>query len=795
MKRIILLFVLLMPLYAYSQDLNAIQNIARQLQSGTISQDQLLQQAEAAGYDISDLEQLRGDQEKSFDREPQMDNIDIAGAPSFAQDTMQDRWRRRMDSLRWDQWKRKAKRDTLRSKYFGYDLFMGREEKFDRGDIGKLDPNYQIGPGDEIIVSIWGETERRMITKVSRDGTIFIEQYGQIEVSGLSLEQLEEKLTKRLSTIYSGLKPSRGNPTTFLDVNLGELQSIQVFVVGQVDQAGSQFVSSYSTAFSALYKAGGPTIKGSLRDIRVIRDGEVIANLDLYNFITSGTMPEDIRLRNNDVVYVPPRISKVRLQGEVKEESFYELKKNETLRELLQYSGGIKRTADERHVQIERIAPFKTRGEDAEVYKVLSVDFGQFNDEGEFEVNTVPIQDNDIVTVMPVTGESSRDSVPGGVNFVNISGHVYKPGKYVLTDSMTIKDLLHKAGGLKDSIYWGETFQTRADLIRYKDNYLDKEIIPVQLDKLMEGDEDKHNFLLRSRDSIIVYGADVVHDLKEVTVYGEVKDTGRYSLEDNMTLQDLLLQAGGFTKQAYKYNIEVFRLRNEGRDEDFVKFHDVAISPDILHKFDKSDDFELRDYDVVVVRKDPDFEPHRIVEISGEVKFPGKYPILDKNETFHELIDRAGGLTDEAFMPGLQFKRNDSLRIVGNFDRMLNKKTRGIILQEDDQIYIPRHPGTVKVTGNVRNPGLVQYNENWSMDNYIEAAGDYTFDAAKSKTVVYYPGGNARKKRLFWDPKVKEGSEIYVPERPERDINITELLTSWASIATNIATVIYILEK
>ncbi len=797
MKRLLLLFVLVLPLYTYSQDLNAIQNIARQVQSGTISQDQLLRQAEAAGFSMSDLQQMREEQQGELDMSPsQRSDIDMAGAPSFQMDTTKGEYGMKVDSLMWEDILKQREKDTLRSKYFGYELFMGPEDKYERIDIGKLDPNYVISPGDEIILSIWGETEMRSVTKVSRDGTIFIEKYGQIEVAGLSLSQLEEKLTKRLSKIYSGLKPSQGNPTTFLDVSLGELQTIQVYVIGKVDKPGSHFVSSYSTAFTALYKAGGPTIKGSLRDIRVIRDGEVIANLDIYNFITSGKLPDDVRLQNDDVIYIPPRISKVKLQGEVKDDSFYELKEDETLRDLMYFSGGIKSTADEKQVQVERIASFKQRGDDAEVYKALSVDLGKYNEEGKFEINDYPIQDNDIVTVMPLTGEPARDSVPGGVNFVNISGHVYKPGKYVLRDSMKLRDLLHKAGGLKDSVYWGETYKKRADLIRYKKNYLDKEIIPIKLDKLIENEDETQNMLLQSRDSIIVYGADVIHDHKEVIIYGEVKDTGAYNLQDNMTLQDLLLQAGGFTKKAYKYNIEVFRLRNdEGEEEELVKFHEVAISPDILNEFDKKEDFKLRDYDVVVVRKDPEFEPHRIVEITGEVKFPGKFPILDKNETFHDLIRRAGGLTDEAFMPGLQFTRDDSLRIVGNFDEMLKKDTRGIVLQEDDRIHIPRHPGTVKVTGSVRNPGLVQYNSRWGMEDYVEAAGDYTFDAAKAKTVVYYPGGNARKKRLFWDPKVKEGSEVYVPEQPERDIDITQILTSWASIAVNVATVIYILDK
>lgn len=799
MKKLFLILLLVFPIVSLSQDIDVLRNIARQVQSGQISQDEALKKAREAGFSVSDLNKLgdtadkeRGEQRSRLN---ELSEIDVAGAPSFKIDTSQEKWKTKIDSITWEQWKEKQEQDSIRKEYFGYELFEGSKDKYERVDIGSLDPNYQLGPGDEIILTIWGDTELRTKQKVSRDGTIFIEQYGQINISGLTLAGLEKKLTKRLSKIYSGLNPSTGNPSTFLDVSLGELQSIQVFVVGQVEEAGSQFVSSYSTAFTALYKAGGPTLEGSLRDIRIIRNGEVISKLDVYNFLTSGKMPNDVRLQNNDVIYVPPRLSTIRLNGEVKQRAFYELKNDETLQDLLQISGGIKITADANKVQIERVAPFEERGSDSEVYKAYAEEFGKFED-GKFKVNDIELKDKDIVTVPSLTGKHAKDTVPGGVDYVNISGHVYKPGRYVLTEDMKIKDLLLKAGGLKDSVYWGETYKVRADLIRYKDNYLDKSIIPIPLDKLMKGKAEEQNLQLRSRDSIIVYSSDLIHDREEVTVYGEVKDTGKYELQDNMTVQDLLLQAGGFTKRAYKYNVEVYRLKGSGNEEDFVKFYNVDVSPDMLNNFDKIDDFKLNDFDIVVVRKDPEFEPHQIIALKGEVKFPGKYPILEKSETFYDLIDRAGGLTDEAFMPGLKFYRDDTLRIVGDFREVLDKQAKGILLQDNDSIFIPKHPGTVKISGSVRQPGLVQYDSKWNLDDYIEAAGDYTFDAAKRKTVVYYPGGNARKKHLLGSPPVKEGSEIFVPEKPEREpVDITQLLTNWASIATSVATVIYILNR
>ena len=776
-----IVIISIFPILGFSQNISVLQNLAKQVQSGQISQQEAIKKAKAAGVDISDYSQLQ--QQTSGSRPAKVSEEDKAAAPSAKQprDTV---YRSQVE---------KAK-DTVKRKYFGYELFQGPKGKFDQVDIGSIDPGYQVGPGDEIIISIWGQTEMRLKMEVARDGSVFIERYGQMIVSGLTLQQLEQKLTKNLAKIYSGLNPSRGKPTTFLDVSLGELQSIQVFIAGKVENPGSHFVSSYSTAFSALYKSGGPTIKGSLRDIRIIRDGEVVSHLDLYNFITSGIKPNDVRLQNNDVVFVPPRQNTIRLKGEVKQVAFYEMKEDENLKDLIRFSGGLKTSADAQKVQIERIVSFSERDKQAEMYKVLSPDLGKYQ-AGEFKINPIPLQDKDIVRVMPLTAKNYKDTIPGGVNFVNVHGHVYKPGKYVLTEKMTVKDLLAKAGGLKDSVFWGETHQVRADLIRYEKDYRDRKVIPVHLNKLLNGN-DKYNRPLARKDSLIVYNAAVVHEKKEVTVYGEVKNTGIYTLATNMSLQDLLLQAGGFTKRAYKYSVEVFRKNDGQQKEEYTSLHKVDITPDILKRFDKEDDLQLKDYDLVIVRKDPDFEPHKIVRIGGEVKFPGKYPILNRNETLSQLINRAGGLSKEAFLPGLRYMRDDTIRIVGEFDEILEEDDIGVVLQENDSIFVPQHPSTVRVSGNVRRPGLVQYNENWGLGRYIEAAGGYDMKAKKSKTVVYYPGGDAQKKNFLIRPEVKEGSEIYVPQKEEREpVDVTQLLTNWASIATSVATVIYIVQR
>jgi len=770
-----------------SQNPDVIRNLARQVQAGQITQQEAIERARDAGMSQSQIKQARD--RISDAQKARISEMDRAAAPSPQpqEDTIPE-------SLKDDQ-QDEAPQPEPTPKYFGYEIFQGPKDKYERADVGSLDPQYQIGPGDELIISIWGATEMRNKYQVSREGTIFVERYGQMVVSGLTMKQLEEKLTKNLSRIYSGLNPSRGSPTTYLDVSLGELRSIQVYMVGKVKKPGSHFVNSYSTAFTALYQSGGPTTKGSLRKIQVIRNGEVVSTLDLYHFITSGKRPNDISLQNNDVVYVPPRISTVKLKGAVKEKAFYELKKEETLQDLISYSGGLKTSTDIQKVQIERTQSFTKRQQTGEIYEVLTKDLGAFKKDS-LHINPIEIHDKDVVTLFPVTGKQISSPIPGGVEYVNVSGHIYKPGRYILKEGMKVKDLLRRAGGLKDSVFWDKTYQIRADLIQYADNGLDRKIESIPLRDLLKKDSLQYNHTLHHRDSLIIYGAGVTHKKERVTIRGEVEKPGVYVLEKNMGIHDLLLQAGGFTKQAYKYQVEVFRMGNNEKKDRISQVYNVDISPDILQHFDSEQKIDLEDFDMVIVRKDPDFEYHKVVRLGGEVKFPGRYPILRESETLGELIERAGGLTPEAFLPGLKFTRNDTNKVVGNFERILEEGRGGIVLQQGDSVYVPQHPGTVKVSGSVRNPGVVQYHPGWGLERYVEAAGDYTFEAAKGKTIVYYPGGNARKKNWLWNPKVKEGSEIFVPQKPEREpLDITQLLTEWASIATSVATVIYIVNR
>ncbi len=788
LKLLLLVFVLSALENMVVGQINAFEEIARQLQSGQITEEEAIKKARAKGMTEEEIEQYkRSAYQRGYSKEDlildtlgtfKIDTIDLAKEITVPVKTEKEEYK----------------------KYFGYDLFIGPPAKFEVSQFGPIDPNYQLGPGDEIIISLWGETEKRYKLKISREGTIFIERYGQMVVNGLTLELLEEKLIKNLSKIYNSLNPTSGSPTTFLDVSLGKLRSIKIFVLGELKNPGAYFISTYSTIFTALYQVGGPSITGSLRDIRVIRNNKVITNLDLYEFIITGKGLDDISLQNNDIIFIPPRLNSISLQGEVKKELIYELKENEGLEDIITFSGGLKPTVDIKNVQITRVLPFKERITKGKIIDIIDTSFCSIVN-NEVNINNIRLYDQDIITIFPMVDNANRQlDLPGGTKYVSISGHILNPGRYILENDMNINDLLIKGGGIDDPFFWGETYQVRADLIRYNEDGLTQNIIPIKLNKLIEGDQ-KENIKLQNKDSLIIYNASIIHFKDAVTIEGEVKNPGTYIAQKNLRIHDLILQAGGFTKEAYKYIIEVYRIDPNrqvlGEMDTLVLVHWVDITPEMLDKVNNDGDFPLKDRDLVVVRHHPNFENQRVVTLTGEVKFPGKYAILEKNETLNSLIERSGSFTNEAFIAGIKYYRNNTQEIVGDFEKAFTKeKDLNIKLQDGDFIHIPKYPGTVKVNGLVNNPGFVQFQTGWDLRKYIEAAGDFAVNANKRKTVIYYPGGAAKKRKFFIKPRVKEGSVIYVPQKPEKEpVNTTQLITNIVQITASLATTALIIVR
>jgi len=768
----------------------------------------------------------------------------------------------------------KLKKKTL--SYFGYDFFKGAPTSFQPVQIGPVDDNYQIGPGDEIVVNIWGDTELRYVIEISREGLIYIDNVGQIGVNGLTLESLEKKLKSFLSKVYESISPISGEPTTFLDVTLGKLKPITVFFMGEMKKLGAYQVDSYSTAFTALYYVGGPSIKGSLREIQIIRDGKVISTFDLYDYLMTGKRIDDIRLQNEDHIFIPPRKSTIHLTGEILRPGIYELNEEETLDDLIKFAGDLLTNADLDRVQFERVIPFKDRTHEKNIRTVKDYTLTTKDRNGNIEINSIQIEDLDVITIFPVLDlQLDYVTISGAVHregkyalkegmtladlihvsqgfenyaylekadltrtyqdettehfdidltssdihtfllndwdhlriysiwdlqkkeFATISGHVWNPGKYTLHDSMSVSDLLFKAGGLDDPYFWQDTYQKRADLIRYNEDQLTTRIIPIHLEELVKGNNQK-DIQLHHRDNLKVYDIDVIFTPETVKISGEVNSPGEFNLNTNMGIHDLILRAGGFKKNAYVYEVVVFRIDPFNVSEKQLStIHKVTMKPDLLlENFDLKNDFQLEDRDLVVVREHPEFEYQRNVTISGKVLFPGIYSLSHKHETIRDVISRAGGLKQEAFIDGIQFTRLGK-NITGDFNKILYGASRyDIPLLDGDQLFIPEKPGVIVIEGLVNNPGLIKYQKGWSLADYIDSAGGYHTNADKSNIIVYYPGGEAKKDGWIFSPKISEGSRIVIgAKEKQEDIDWTEIIKETASIAASVVTIMYIISK
>lgn len=764
-------------------------------------------------------------------------------------------------------------------RYFGYNLFENIPSSFEPAEVGPIDPGYLIGPGDILRLSVWGATEFQYQLEVDAQGNIFIPTAGQVFVSGTSYESLQKKLTIYLSKFYEGLMSDP--PTTFLDVSLTKLRPIRIFVTGEVKNPGGYNISSFATVFNALYAVGGPLVSGSLREIKVIRNNKVITTVDLYDYLLKGQLINDVRLQNNDMVFIPPRKKSVSINGEVFRPAIYELKDSENLQKLIEYCGGLKSSAYIKRIQIKRVRPFNLRTDDPYDIEYVDIDLSKvLSKEFDYE-----LYNDDEITVFPIIDKE--------INFVSIEGSVYFPGKYDIktnktltqlikkaggllpetyygkadiirtnldeskifisidlyelmsnptekdlelqprdnikiysiydlvdkknvsisgyvknpitlpyADSLTLYDLVFRAGGLQDPFFRGRAFLQRADLIRFNPDGVTTRIIPFNLEDVLK--DRSFDMKLEPGDRVLVYKADVEKVLdKFVTIEGEVRAPGKYSLSTGMTPMDLILQAGGFTEEALRTEVYVNRVSESGYPGNKISESFKVELPLMFDRENKNNQkFVLKHKDIVVVRKNPEFESQRVVRIDGEVMFPGVYALEKKSETFYELLKKAGGPTEEAFLFGTQFNR-DNHRLVVNAEELWNDydEDLDVILKNGDIISIPKKPNSILVTGEVNNPGLYKYTPGLSVKDYIDFAGGET----DSSNYILYTKANGETKKVGFgffssNPTVYDGSVINVikkaPEPPsETTFDVGGTIKDVLSVIVSAVTIIVLAKQ
>lgn len=680
---------------------------------------------------------------------------------------------------------------------FGHNLFTSRNLSFEPSSNLATPVNYRLGPGDEVIIDIWGASENTIRQSISPEGSIQVKDLGPVHLSGMTVKEANSFLQREFSKIYSGI--GGNEPNSQIRLTLGDIRTIQINMMGEVAVPGTYTLSAFSTVFHALYRAGGVNGIGSLRGIKLVRGGKTIENLDVYEFILKGKMSDDIRLQEGDVIIVEPYKSLVEIVGKVKRPMYYELKPTETVASLLKYAGGFTGDAYKKAVRIIRKS-----GREHQVYNVDEMDYSVFR-----------LDDGDLVTIDAVLERFE--------NKVEISGAVYRPGLYQLNGEVnTVKQLIKKAENLR-----GDAFLNRVILNRERDDY-SHEIIAIDLNGLLNGT--MADIPLKKDDHLYIPS---IHDLKEeetVSIYGEVLNSGTFLHSDNMTIEDLIVQAGGLREAAATTRVTVTRRIKNPKSTVYSSKLAETFTFDIKDGLiTGSDDFYLQPFDMVQVRRSPAYQVQRNVSVAGEVLFSGSYALLKKNERLSDLINHAGGITPEAYVRGGRLIRQrsdeerrreqDVLRMARSGEgkdsisigklAIADTYTVGIdmekalanpggnddiVLREGDVIYIPEYVNTVKISGSVMYPNTVSWQQGAKLKHYINMSGGYGDMAKKRKAYIIYLNGTVARAKKSNSHLIQPGCEIIVPSKREKQsMKLAEILgmsSTTATMAAMVATLV-----
>ena len=741
---------------------------------------------------------------------------------------------------------REAYNDSLRSftqrdtDIFGLDFFSRNSAflTFQPSTNSPTPKNYVLGPGDQVYVDIYGTSEQYYEATVNPDGNLLLENVGPVKLSGLTIEQAKRRLKQKLARFYTDL--ASDEPSSYLDLSLGQARSIQVSIVGQVELPGTYNLSAFSTVLNSLYVCGGITENGTLREVKLVRNGQLHATMDLYGFLINGASKDNVLLEDNDVIIVGPYSNRISLNGAVKTPGRFEMKEGETLQDLLRYAGGLREDAYNRKINL-------TRNQNGErvVADVFEEQFGVFT-----------TQTGDEYLVDQVLDRFS--------NRVIVKGAVFRPGDYAITDKLTVKRLLERAEGLR-----ADAFMQRAYIVRTTED-LNTRTISFDLQDLLNGTI--ADIVLQREDVLNILSSNELSSEQYVEISGEVNNPGIYPFSEGMDINDLVLMASGYRESATGMRAEITRRISDENDPDY-DLSDVIVT-DLDRDFDNINKTGLVPFDYVVIRRNPNFQVQQFVAVEGQVNYPGQYGIKDHGERISDLLNRAGGTNPYAYVQGatlirrtefydgvseteqqranleklrqrllepkslteaeqfllnrvetelallavsdngnqqlsdfakrdrleeiiqrnsligdVQIKQSEAIGI--NLEAILeNPGSRDdLLLEEGDILIIPRRAETVSLRGKLLYPTTVRYEQGRGLKHYINSAGGFDNRAKRGGTYVIYANGKvARTKRfLFFKfyPKPEPGAEIIVPTRPLRPgSGLQEILGITSGLAT-----------
>ena len=674
-------------------------------------------------------------------------------------------------------------------KIFGHDIFNNKDLTFESSMNLATPQNYRLGPGDEVNIDISGASQESITETISPDGYVTVEDIGIIQLGGLSVSQAKAKLRSVLGPRYQG---------SHIELTVGQTRTITISVIGEVKTPGTYTMSAFATVYNALYMAGGPNEIGTLRNVKVYRNGRLLSNVDVYDFLLNGKLTGDVHLQDNDIVTVGPYEALVNIAGKIKRPMFYEMKKTESAATLLRYAGGFTGDAYTKAIRIHRKA--------GQMYSVFNV--------GEFDLNDFKLMDEDSVSV-----DSTLNRYQ---NTVEVKGAVFRPGMYQVGGQIcTVKALIEAADGLTENAIGQHAVMHRMK----KDRTL--EVKSIDILGILEGSVP--DVELKNEDVIYVGSREEEKEDQTITIHGEVNYPGVYKYASNETVEDLVLQAGGLTNAASLAKVDVSRRiiePNATEAGDTLAFtYSFALNPDFTIPQGETP-FTLQPYDEIYIRRSPNYNEQQNVTIEGEVQFRGNYTLTSSSQRLSEIIKQAGGLTKRAYPEGAKLLRqmtqeeremmetmlrtaqrnsgNDSIDV----KKLLTLTTFPVAieldkalanpgsdddpyLREGDRIVVPRYTSTVSINGEVLYPNTVRYKAGEKADYYIDLAGGVSSSGKRSQTIIIYMNGMVAKADRKHKPR--PGCQIVVPTKSRRrGLGLTEWLsigTSTASIATMIATI------
>jgi len=684
-------------------------------------------------------------------------------------------------------------REKNKKKVFGRDIFNNKELSFEPNMNIATPQNYRLGPGDAVFIDIYGASQKTIQETVSPDGTVTIEGYGPVSVSGMTVSQANAHLRSTLGARYSSSR---------VRLTVGQTRTIMVNVMGEVKMPGTYTLSAFATVFHALYMAGGTNDLGTLRNIKVFRNNRLVSVVDIYDYILNGKLTGNVRLADNDVIVVGPYDCLVSISGKVKRPMYYEMRKNESVASLLKYAGGFAGDAYTKQVRLIR----KT-GREYSVHSIEEFDFSAFH-----------LADQDSVTVDSILNRYS--------NMVELKGAVFRPGMYQVGSNInSVRTLIESAEGLKE-----DAFTAHAVMHRMKaDRTL--EVIPVNVEGILNGTTP--DIALQPNDVLFIPTKQEMMEERTITIHGEVYYPGVYRYADNETLEDFVLQAGGLKQTASTVKVDVSRrVSNPAAlttDSVIARTYTFALKDGFV--IDGEGGFKLMPYDEVYVRKSPGFYKQQNISVEGEVMFAGDYTLSKKDQRLTDAVRAAGGLNDRSYAKGARLERritpderlrmegllkvlaaqsgNDTINVASldlgetyyvgiELDKALANpgSDEDIVLREGDRLIVPQYTSTVKISGDVMYPNTVGYERGKGVAHYIDQAGGWGNRAKKSHTFIVYMNGKVAK--VGHGVKPQPGCEIVVPSKPKRDpaalAQTLSITTSVASLATVIATLANIIK-